>query len=143
RDRAPVRDRALARLPRDAPSDRRDREPDRARSRRADRRAARYAIGVGRRAARRDRADRRERSASRSAGGLMTSVAVIAHSGKRLGRGLTELRSTLRDRGVDDPLWSEVPKSKFAPDRVAKGLQQGADPVFASGGGGLVARSRE
>ena len=70
----------------------------------------------------------------------MTSVAVIAHSGKRLGGGLTELRSTLRDRGIDDPLWSEVPKSKFAPDRVAKVLKQGADLVFAWGGDGLVQR---
>ena len=70
----------------------------------------------------------------------MTSVAVIAHSGKTLGGGLTELRSTLRDRGIDDPIWYEVPKSKYAPDRAKKALKKGADLVFAWGGDGLVQR---
>ena len=70
----------------------------------------------------------------------MTSVAVIAHSGKSLGGGLSELRSTLRDHGIDDPIWYEVPKSKFAPDRAAKVLKKGADLVFAWGGDGLVQR---
>jgi diacylglycerol kinase (ATP) len=70
----------------------------------------------------------------------MTSVAVIAHSQKRLGGGLPELRSTLRDRGIDDPIWYEVPKSKYAPDRVAKALKKGADLVIAWGGDGLVQR---
>jgi diacylglycerol kinase (ATP) len=70
----------------------------------------------------------------------MTSVAVIAHRGKRLGGGLDELRAVLRDEGVDDPIWYEVPKSKLAPDRVAKALDRGADLVFAWGGDGLVQR---
>jgi diacylglycerol kinase family enzyme len=73
-------------------------------------------------------------------GGLMTSVAVIAHSGKQLGGGLRELRAVLRDEGVDEPIWYEVPKSKFASDRAAKVLDQGADLVFAWGGDGLVQR---
>jgi YegS/Rv2252/BmrU family lipid kinase len=70
----------------------------------------------------------------------MTSVAVVAHNGKTLGGGLFELRSALRDRGVDAPLWFEVPKSKFAPARVEKALKKGADLIFAWGGDGLVQR---
>ena len=45
----------------------------------------------------------------------MTKVAVIAHAGKSFGGGLPELRRELERQGVDDPLWIEVPKSRFAP----------------------------
>jgi hypothetical protein len=41
----------------------------------------------------------------------MTSVAVVAHAGKTLGGGLSELRRVLGDAGVGDPIWYEVPKS--------------------------------
>jgi hypothetical protein len=34
----------------------------------------------------------------------MTSVAVLAHTGKSLGGGLPELRRVLADEGVDAPL---------------------------------------
>jgi diacylglycerol kinase (ATP) len=70
----------------------------------------------------------------------MTSVAVLAHAGKSFGGGLVELRRVLALEGIDDPLWYEVPKSKFAPARVAKVLKKGADVVFAWGGDGLVQR---
>ena len=43
----------------------------------------------------------------------MTKVAVIAHAGKSFGDGLPELRRELARQGVDDPLWIEVPKSRF------------------------------
>jgi diacylglycerol kinase (ATP) len=70
----------------------------------------------------------------------VTSVAVVAHSGKTLGGGLTELRSVLAAEGVVDPLWYEVPKSKRAPKCVRKALSDGADLVFVWGGDGMVQR---
>jgi YegS/Rv2252/BmrU family lipid kinase len=71
----------------------------------------------------------------------MTKVAVIAHAGKTIGGGLEELRSTLARSGVDDPVWSEVPKSKYAPERVKRALDEGAELVFVWGGDGMVQRS--
>jgi YegS/Rv2252/BmrU family lipid kinase len=70
----------------------------------------------------------------------MTSVAVVAHSGKSLGGGLPELRSTLERFGVTDPMWFEVPKSKRAPKVVRRALADGADLVFVWGGDGMVQR---
>jgi diacylglycerol kinase (ATP) len=70
----------------------------------------------------------------------MTSIAVVAHARKMLGGGLTELRSVLRDAGVDDPIWFEVPKSKFGPKCVRKALDRGADLIFVWGGDGMVQR---
>jgi diacylglycerol kinase (ATP) len=70
----------------------------------------------------------------------MTSVAVLAHTGKSLGGGLDELRQVLADEGVSDPLWYEVPKSKKAPKKVKKALEEGADLLFIWGGDGMVQR---
>jgi diacylglycerol kinase (ATP) len=70
----------------------------------------------------------------------MTSVAVIAHSRKKLGGGLVELRRVLADAGVDDPAWFEVPKSKYAPDCVQEAIKGGADLLFVWGGDGIVQR---
>jgi diacylglycerol kinase (ATP) len=70
----------------------------------------------------------------------MTSVGVIAHAGKELGGGLPELRETLRSHGIDDPLWRQVPKSKFAPKKVGKLLDDGVDLLFVWGGDGMVQR---
>ncbi len=70
----------------------------------------------------------------------MTSVAVIAHSGKSLGGGLPELRSLLDASGVSDPAWFEVPKSKRAPKQVRRALDGGADLIFVWGGDGMVQR---
>ena len=71
----------------------------------------------------------------------MTKVAVVAHAGKTIGGGLDELRRTLAERGVADPRWSEVPKSRYAPKRVEKALAEGAELVFVWGGDGMVQRS--
>ncbi len=71
----------------------------------------------------------------------MKKIAVIAHAGKTIGGGLEELRSTLARAGVDDPIWSEVPKSKYAPERVKRALDEGAELVFVWGGDGMVQRS--
>jgi diacylglycerol kinase family enzyme len=68
----------------------------------------------------------------------VTSVAVVAHSGKTMGGGLVELRRVLEAEGVKSPQWFEVPKSKYAPKKVEKALSNGADLVFAWGGDGLV-----
>jgi YegS/Rv2252/BmrU family lipid kinase len=65
---------------------------------------------------------------------------VIAHSRKELGGGLGALRDALEDQGVDQPLWREVPKSKFAPKEVAKLLEAGVDLLFVWGGDGMVQR---
>ena len=70
----------------------------------------------------------------------MTTVAVVAHSGKRLGGGLEELRRVLADEGVTDLLWYEVPKSRKACKRARRALDEGADLVFAWGGDGTVQR---
>ena len=70
----------------------------------------------------------------------MTTVAVVAHTRKQLGGGLTELRDVLLAHGVDTPLWYEVPKSKKAPDQVRAALEAGADLVFVWGGDGMVQR---
>lgn len=71
----------------------------------------------------------------------MTKVAVIAHAGKTIGGGLDELRSTLQRAGVSDPYWSEVPKSRYAPERVERALEEGAELVFVWGGDGMVQRA--
>lgn len=70
----------------------------------------------------------------------MKGVAVVAHAGKTIGGGLEELRKELRRAGVVDPYWSEVPKSKYAPERVERALQEGAELVFVWGGDGMVQR---
>src|SRR3954454_19607423 len=70
----------------------------------------------------------------------MTSIAVIAHTGKTLGGGLTELRTVLEREGVVDPLWYEVPKSKGAPKCVRRAVKAGADLVMVWGGDGIVQR---
>jgi len=67
-------------------------------------------------------------------------VAVVAHAGKTVGGGLPELRRTLADAGVDDPLWTEVPKSKRAPAAVEKALEEGAELLIAWGGDGMMRR---
>ena len=67
-------------------------------------------------------------------------VAVIAHSGKTLGGGLSELRRVLAAEGVASPFWCEVPKSRTAPDQVRRALDEGAELVFAWGGDGMVQR---
>jgi diacylglycerol kinase (ATP) len=70
----------------------------------------------------------------------MKNVAVVAHAQKSLGGGLEELRERLGDEGLSDPIWSEVPKSRYAPKRVEAALEDGAELVFAWGGDGLVQR---
>lgn len=67
-------------------------------------------------------------------------VAVVAHAGKTVGGGLPELRRTLEEAGVSDPLWTEVPKSKRAPAAVEQALEDGAELLLAWGGDGMVRR---
>jgi diacylglycerol kinase (ATP) len=70
----------------------------------------------------------------------VTAVGVIAHSAKQLGDGLGALRTTLANHGIDDPLWREVPKSKFVPRQVAELTEAGVDLLFVWGGDGTVQR---
>ncbi len=67
-------------------------------------------------------------------------VAVIAHAGKTLGRGLPELRRVLAAENFSDIFWAEVPKSRKAPAQVRRALKEGADLIFAWGGDGMVQR---
>jgi diacylglycerol kinase (ATP) len=70
----------------------------------------------------------------------MSSVAVVAHSGKTLDGGLPELRKSLKRHGVPDPLWLEVDKSRKAPAQIRSALDHGAELVFVWGGDGMVQR---
>ncbi len=70
----------------------------------------------------------------------MTTVAVVAHRRKKLGRGLGQLRKVLAAQGFDAPLWFEVNKSRKAPKRARQALEQGADLVLVWGGDGMVQR---
>jgi diacylglycerol kinase family enzyme len=70
----------------------------------------------------------------------MSTVAVIAHSGKTFGGGIAQLRDLLDAEGVTDPLWYEVAKSKQAPDCARDALEKGAGLVFVWGGDGTVQR---
>jgi diacylglycerol kinase (ATP) len=70
----------------------------------------------------------------------MSTVAVIAHSGKSLDGGLPALRKALERNGIGDPLWHEVAKSRQAPEQVRSALKQGADLIFVWGGDGMVQR---
>jgi diacylglycerol kinase (ATP) len=68
----------------------------------------------------------------------MSTVAVIAHAAKTFGGGLPKLRSELERQGVADPLWIEVPKSRFAPKQVKRALAEGAELIFVWGGDGTI-----
>lgn len=68
----------------------------------------------------------------------MTTVAVIAHSAKSLGGGLSELRAALAESGFEQPLWYEVAKSRQVPECVREATKEGADLVFIWGGDGTV-----
>jgi YegS/Rv2252/BmrU family lipid kinase len=70
----------------------------------------------------------------------MTTVAVIAHSRKRLDGGLEDLRLRLAAEGIDQPLWFEVDKSRKAPKRARAALEEGADRILVWGGDGMVQR---
>lgn len=71
----------------------------------------------------------------------MSSVAVIANTTKTLDGGLPELRQALADRGVRDPQWREVEKSRFAPEQIKEAVADGAELIFIWGGDGMVQRS--
>jgi diacylglycerol kinase (ATP) len=70
----------------------------------------------------------------------MNNVAVIAHSGKSLKGGLPALRGALERRGIRDPFWCEVHKSRFAGKPLRRALKQGAKLVFVWGGDGMLQR---
>ena len=70
----------------------------------------------------------------------MTKTAVIAHAAKSFGGGLPKLRSELKRREIGDPLWIEVPKSRYAPKQVKRALAEGTELIFVWGGDGTVQR---
>jgi diacylglycerol kinase (ATP) len=68
-------------------------------------------------------------------------IAVIAHAAKSLGGGLPELRERLVREGYDNPIWYEVEKSRQAPKRVRRAIDEGASLLLVWGGDGMVQRS--
>ena len=70
----------------------------------------------------------------------MIKTAVIAHAAKSFGGGLPKLRSELERQGISDPLWIEVPKSRYAPKQVKRALAKGTELIFVWGGDGTVQR---
>ena len=70
----------------------------------------------------------------------MTRIGVIAHRKKSLGGGLPELRRLLSDRGIDEPIWYEVRKSRDAPRKARRAVKEGADLLLLWGGDGTVQR---
>jgi YegS/Rv2252/BmrU family lipid kinase len=70
----------------------------------------------------------------------MTSVAVVAHQRKTLGGGLSQLRRVLGERGYTDPIWYEVQKSRQAPAKARKAVEEGADLLLLWGGDGTMQR---
>jgi diacylglycerol kinase (ATP) len=69
-----------------------------------------------------------------------TRVAVVAHQRKSLDGGLDELRRRISDEEVGDLLWYEVPKSRKAPKKARRAVQDGAELVLVWGGDGMVQR---
>ncbi len=70
------------------------------------------------------------------------NIGVIINEGKQLGAGLEELRAALADLGHADPPWYEVPKSKEAPKKIRKMIDDdGVDRVLVWGGDGTVRRA--
>jgi hypothetical protein len=67
-------------------------------------------------------------------------VAVVAHEKKRLGGDLDALRTALADRGVTDPIWYQVPKSKQASKKAKQAVGSGAEVLLVWGGDGTVRR---
>jgi len=70
------------------------------------------------------------------------TIGVVINQGKQLGSGLEELRAALADLGHADPPWYEVAKSKKAPKKIRKMVEQdGVDRVLVWGGDGTVRRA--
>lgn len=69
------------------------------------------------------------------------NVGVVINEGKVLGGGLEELRSALADAGHPDPPWYEVSKSKKAPPKIRRLVEDhGVDRILMWGGDGTVRR---
>jgi YegS/Rv2252/BmrU family lipid kinase len=70
----------------------------------------------------------------------MTTVGVLVHEGKSLGKGPDELRRRMSEAGHADALWAAVPKSKKAPAQVRQLLAAGIERLLVWGGDGTVRR---
>ena len=70
----------------------------------------------------------------------MSSVGVLLHQKKSLGKGPEALRMALADAGHADPPWCEVDKSRKAPKEVRRLLDEGIDRLLVWGGDGTVRR---
>ena len=68
------------------------------------------------------------------------TVAVVAHAGKALDGGLSQLRAELTSLGHPDVLWYEVAKGRQVPAAAEEALKDGADLLFVWGGDGTIQR---
>ena len=83
----------------------------------------------------------RRRATHRHGGDAMKRVAVIAHSGKTLGRRARRAPPRARRLRHHRPDWREVPKSRKAPEAgAAARSKRGAELVIVWGGDGMVQR---
>lgn len=67
-------------------------------------------------------------------------VGVVARSDKELGAGLQELRQVLAERGIDNPLWRELPPGSDVGEAAREMREAGVVLMFAWGGDGTVQR---
>ena len=67
--------------------------------------------------------------------GEMKTLGVLLHEGKSLGNGPDELRRGLIDAGFADVPWCGVAKSKQAPRRVRRLLDEGVERLLLRGRG--------
>ena len=70
----------------------------------------------------------------------VTTVGVLVHERKSLGKGLEELRAALAEAGFADPPWRQVSRSRKAPKQVRHLLDEGVDRLLVWGGDGTVRR---
>jgi len=70
----------------------------------------------------------------------MRRIGVLVHEGKKLGKGLGELRDLMIAAGHDDASWGYVKRSKRAPERVRELLDDGVERLLVWGGDGTVRR---
>jgi diacylglycerol kinase family enzyme len=67
-------------------------------------------------------------------------VGVVVNQGKRLDGDPDGLRRALTERGLHEPRWLEVPKSKYVPGAVSVLVDDGIDRILVWGGDGTVRR---
>ena len=83
-----------------------------------------------------------DHASTRSGSGKALRIGVVVNEDKVLGGGLEELRAALADLGHADPPWYAVSKSKKAPKKICKLVEDhGVNRVLMWGGDGTIRRA--